>query len=157
MSFTRENAYDERPRTKRRRLAPSSICFPNSFSFPAPKMIWSAVANSREYIVLPACVSREDVGVFDTVSRLSQHLCGGVAPARIMCGLFVRGRSIRCFIDFNKDELGWVICLLDYIKACNARFLHTIAGILNGCLLEGLYKFRFDIHMNMDDLHFLLL
>jgi hypothetical protein len=35
--------------------------------------------------------------------------------------------------------------LLQYIKTCDARLLHTVTGIFDGCLFEGFYEFT-DLH-----------
>jgi hypothetical protein len=51
MSLTRGIASDEWPCTKRTCLVFSPIWLLNSLSFPAPKMIRLAVANSKENIV----------------------------------------------------------------------------------------------------------
>src|SRR6266498_590976 len=84
----------------------------------------------------------------------SDHFRDSVSPAGVMDGLFVRSRSILCFIEFDQNKFCWIICLLNYIKARNSWFLHAIVSILNGHLLEIFYKFGLDIYMNMDDQHF---
>src|SRR6266511_5332337 len=176
-------ASEECTHTKSKRFAFSSTCLLSSLNFPAPKMIRLAVANSKENIVftplfawspkspdfeipttgvvglhyLQIFVAGKDVCIFDSLSGFSHHRHDLITPALVMSCLFMNGRSLHCFIDFDQDKLRWVICLLDHLKARNPCFLHAIAGILNGCLLESFDEFRFDTYMNKDNLHSLLL
>src|ERR1043166_6779749 len=50
--LTRGIASEEYPRTRSTRVGSRSICFPSSLTFPAPKMIRVAVANSKEDMIL---------------------------------------------------------------------------------------------------------
>jgi hypothetical protein len=47
--------------------------------------------------------------------------------------------------------------LLDDIEARDPCFLYAIAGILDAGLFECFNEFWFDMYMNKDDLHVLLL
>src|ERR1043165_1522362 len=100
VSFTRGMASEERPCTKSTCFVFSSNCLLNSLSFPAPKRIRLAVANSKEDIFLalmkrsqslqtlsarkfqrlesltplPVGIFGEDIRILDSVPGFSEHL-----------------------------------------------------------------------------------
>src|SRR5512138_2323004 len=116
ISRTRGIASEEPACTSSRRSISLSICLLSSFSFPAPKMIRFAVANSKENIVLLVSICREDVGEFDSLPRFCHHLHDVITPALVMRRFFMCGGCLGCFIDLDQDESRGVIGLLNDVK-----------------------------------------
>jgi len=47
--------------------------------------------------------------------------------------------------------------IMNDIEARNARFFYAVGRIFNGCFFEVFHELRFDIDMNMNGKHFVLL
>ena len=79
----------------------------------------------------------EDVVVLDAAARLGHHLRDSVPPGLVV-GCFLMAGGICLFsVNFDQDEAGGVIQLLDHVEAGDSRLPHTVANVLPRGLLEG--------------------
>src|SRR5215216_2092346 len=99
-------------------------------------------------------IFRKDVGVADALPGLCHHLHHGVAPKLVVRCLFMSGGRLDGSIDFHEHEFGGILGLLKDVKAYIPCLLNALGCILKGRLFERFDKFRFDMYMNMDDVHF---
>lgn len=70
-----------------------------------------------------------------------------------MRGFLVSGRGIWRAVGFHEDKLCWVILMLNDIESCDARFLHTLARILQRGGLEGFDVFGFYVDVDVNNEH----
>lgn len=100
------------PRASSRRFARPSSCSRNPVSFPAPKMILPAVANSKAGIRRlhhqPASSGKR---LLYLTERRGHHPFDRIAPHGIMRAGFVRGGGFGGLVDFDKNKL-WVVVKL---------------------------------------------
>jgi len=125
-------------------------------------MMRAAVANSNLMTspadhgmlqLIPTCLIREHIIVFDARARLSYHFRYRIAPFLIVRRFLVPGRVFRCAIDFDQDKSGRIVLLLDNIESGNARLLYAMACILKRGHLECLNLIALDVDENVDDKH----
>src|SRR5579862_2447790 len=124
----------------------------NEAAVPSPKIMRPAVANSKR-IFLPVLRIGGDGVVLHAAPRLSHHGRYCIAPLRVMSGLFVRGGSLPRTISLDQHEPGPVVLLLHDVEACDAGFLNTRPGVLDGCPAEVSHGLRLDVHMHVNNEH----
>jgi hypothetical protein len=81
------------------------------------------------------------------------HGSNGVAPGLVMTGFFVSGGRIGSAISFDEHKTGWIILLLDDVKASDTGFLDALASVGKSGLFEGLDVFGLEMNVNVDDEH----
>ena len=96
---------------------------------------------------------REDVGEFDTGARGGHHVSDGVTPGGVMGGLFVGEGIAGGAVDFNEEEVGGLIVLLEEVEAGDAGLMQAGAGVGDGGVFERLDVFGLDGDMDMNDEH----
>ena len=67
--------------------------------------------------------------------------------------LLVERGSLRGAIRFHEHKARRVVLLLNNIETSDAAFTQARPGIFKSRLLEEFHRFRFYMHMNMDDQH----
>ena len=65
----------------------------------------------------------------------------------------VRDRRSRIAIDFDKEEAGGIVELLENIESLDSRLLQTRAGVSQGCILESDNGLGSDVDVNMNNEH----
>jgi hypothetical protein len=68
-------------------------------------------------------------------------------------GFFVFGGVGGGAVDFEEDEAGRVVGLLDDIEASDAGFLEGVGGVVDADGFEGIDVLGFDVEKNVDDVH----
>jgi len=124
-----------------------------SRSVPGPKRILHDVANSERNIHSPAGIIGKNVGVEDPGAGSSHHLGNGIKPFKKMCRFLMPGRSLSRAIALDQGEAGWIIFLLDDIKAGDPRFLNAVPAVFNRCRFKGFNLLGFHLDKNMHDNH----
>lgn len=85
--------------------------------------------------------------------RGRHHFGYGIAPFRVMCGVLVPRRRLRCAICLNQNKMCGIVDLLHDIELRNSGLLHARLGILNGRLPEGIDILGLNLNVYMNNEH----
>lgn len=91
--------------------------------------------------------------VFHAGARFSHHAGHCIPPRGVVGGRLVRDGRFDTPVNFNEQEPGRIILLLQQIKGGNAGFLNALLCVGEGGLPEGVDAFRFDVDMDMNNQH----
>ena len=95
----------------------------------------------------------EDIEIVNAAARLGHHGRYGVAPNRIVIGLFMQGGCVEVAVDFDQEKLVGRLLFLIQFEADHTGLSAAFARVVDSGFAEGVDVGGEDFDKDMNNLH----